>query len=46
MILISYIGLLTSSCVTYDAKCHMIYFARITTQIDVTDLVHVFHIVS
>jgi hypothetical protein len=46
MVLTSHVGLLTGSHVTYDAKCHVINFACVTTQVDVIDLVHVCHIVS
>jgi len=46
MVLTSHVGLVTSSHVTYDAKCHMINFADVTTQVDVYDLVHVCHILS
>jgi len=40
------VGLLTSSRVTYDAKCHMINFAHVTTWDDVYDVVHVCHVFS
>jgi hypothetical protein len=46
MVLTSRVGLLTSSRVTFGAKCHMINFAHVTTQVDVYALVHVCHIVS
>ena len=42
-LLTSHVGLLTSSCATYDAKCHVINFAHVTTRVDVYDLVHVCH---
>ena len=45
-VLTSHVDLLTSSYVTYDAKCHMINCAHVTTQVDVYDLVHVCHILS
>jgi len=45
MLLTSHVGLLTTSRATYDAKCHTINFAHVTTRVDVHDLVHVCHFV-